>query len=713
MSSPFSSGGRQRNDAGDGGAAGSRRILATLFGLEIRLLLRDKRTIVLAVVVPLIIFPGMILLMRTIEKSQQEKLESSTYQYAVRGSQAELARTLIGEALSMPPADGDTGQARPRFVENRTGDADSLLEAGELHLVIEGMSFEEFREQREKEIEDDSTALRRLAEAVDVPVLLFSYRSSSEMSSGARRLLQSRLRELRVTRRARLLRDRGLPLEPEQLGRVESNNVATAEKESGAALGLFLTPLLVLLMLTGGSVVAADAISGEKERGTIETLLTTAARRSDIVRAKQLAIIAVGVTITVINVANLLVYVASGLFDLPERFAVRPEPLALIVILVLYLPLTAVVSAILLFVSGFSKTYREYQIYFFPVLLMLVLPASASVLPGIDLRSAIAFVPVANLSVAVKEVLVGEYDWLFLAITFAVTGGAAVYASRLTSRTLSTERLITAAELDEADLLGGPALFPKHVLRWFAMLWVVFFVVSLWFGQALGLRGQVVVNLVSIFLGGSLLMIRRYRLDFREALALRPVKATTWLAVLIGAPSAFLVAVGLARAANFVFPVPERLIEAFSESLLPPDMGLLQIIVFLTVLPGICEEIAFRGVLLHGLRKRFNPIVLCLVVGAIFGFFHVDLFRLVPTAYLGSLLAAVVLITGSIFPAMLWHALNNAVAVVPAYLGWWSGEPPLWTAAVGLVGLALAFWILWRNRSVYPGLRVSRDRQPL
>ena len=164
---------------------------------------------------------------------------------------------------------------------------------------------------------------------------------------------------------------------------------------------------------------------------------------------------------------------------------------------------------------------------------------------------------------------------------------------------------------------------------------------------------------------------------------------------------------------SFVFPVPERLIEAFSESLLPPDMGLLQIIVFLTVLPGICEEIAFRGVLLHGLRKRFNPIVLCLVVGAIFGFFHVDLFRLVPTAYLGSLLAVVVLITGSIFPAMLWHALNNAVAVVPAYLGWWTGEPPLWTAAVGLVGLALAFWILWRNRSVYPGLPVSRDRQPL
>ena len=680
-----------------------RRIVSVLFRLEMRLLLRDKRTIFLAVLLPLIVLPGVILIRRAVERSGREKLEETTYLYAVTGSEADFARSLIQEAILLAAAEKDSGAALTDFVEHRGNGPDSLLEAGDLHLIVSGMSAEEYR--REREAEGDSAAVERLPEITGAPVIQLSFRSSSELSASARRRMQQMLRDARVERRDRLLRESGLPIEPDEFARVELDNVASAEKEGGALLGTFLTPLLVMLILSGGTIVAADAISGEKERGTLETLLTTAASRGEVVASKQLAIMAVGVAITLINVANILLYVASGLFEVPEQLAAGIPPQALIVVLILFLPLTALVSAVLLLLSGFSKTYKEYQIYFFPALLLFMLPASAAVLPGIDLRSVIAIVPVANVSVAVREVLVGEYDWLFLAVTFAATVGAATYASWLTARVLSTERLITAAELDEADLLGGPALFQKRVLRWFGLLWVVFFISSLWFGLSLGLRGQVVYNLVGIFLGGSLLMIWRYRLDPRQALALRPVRAPVWIAVLIGAPSAFLVGIGLAELAGFIFPVPERLIEAFGESLLPADFPLWQVLLFLAVLPGICEEIAFRGVLVYGLRKRFRPIVLCLVVGAIFGFFHVDLFRLIPTAYLGFLLTAVVLISGSIFPAMLWHALNNAVALVPAYLDLWSESPPLWTSAVGAVGLALAFWILWRYRAPYPGLR--------
>lgn len=680
-----------------------RRIVSVLFRLEMRLLLRDKRTIFLAVLLPLIVLPGVILIMRAVERSGREKLEETTYLYAVTGSEADFARSLIQEAILLAAAEKDSGAALTDFVEHRGNGPDSLLEAGKLHLIVSGMSAEEYR--REREAEGDSAAVERLPEITGAPVIQLSFRSSSELSASARRRMQQMLRAARVERRDRLLRESGLPIEPDEFARVELDNVASAEKEGGALLGTFLTPLLVMLMLSGGTIVAADAISGEKERGTLETLLTTAASRGEVVASKQLAIMAVGVAITLINVANILLYVASGLFEVPEQLAAGIPPQALIVVLILFLPLTALVSAVLLLLSGFSKTYKEYQIYFFPALLLFMLPASAAVLPGIDLRSVIAIVPVANVSVAVREVLIGEYDWLFLAVTFAATVGAATYASWLTARVLSTERLITAAELDEADLLGGPALFQKRVLRWFGLLWVVFFISSLWFGLSLGLRGQVVYNLVGIFLGGSLLMIWRYRLDPRQALALRPVRAPVWIAVLIGAPSAFLVGIGLAELAGFIFPVPERLIEAFGESLLPADFPLWQVLLFLAVLPGICEEIAFRGVLVYGLRKRFSPVVLCLVVGAIFGFFHVDLFRLIPTAYLGFLLTAVVLISGSIFPAMLWHALNNAVALVPAYLDLWSESPPLWTSAVGAVGLALAFWILWRYRAPYPGLR--------
>jgi len=99
------------------------------------------------------------------------------------------------------------------------------------------------------------------------------------------------------------------------------------------------------------------------------------------------------------------------------------------------------------------------------------------------------------------------------------------------------------------------------------------------------------------------------------------------------------------------------------------------------------------------------------VVGAIFGLFHVDLWRILPTAYLGVLLTAVVLLTGSIYPAMLWHALNNAAALVPAELGWIArdAELPTWSYPLGASGLVLAFALLWATRRPYPGLRPPPD----
>jgi len=224
-------------------------------------------------------------------------------------------------------------------------------------------------------------------------------------------------------------------------------------------------------------------------------------------------------------------------------------------------------------------------------------------------------------------------------------------------------------------------------------------------------RGQVVVNLVFIFLGGSLMMIRRYGLDPRAAFALRPVHPLVWPAIVIGAPSGYIVGIGLAELVNtYVFPVPQNVLEAFGDALLGDQMPLWQLLLFIAVMPGILEELAFRGVLLHGLRKVFGPVGICLMVGAIFGIFHVSLFRLLPTAYLGVVFAAVVLLTGSIFPVMLWHFLNNAIGIVPAHMGWVTEDTvvPWWVFVLGLVGLVVALGMIWGVRTPYPDMKKKR-----
>jgi sodium transport system permease protein len=694
------------------------------------MLLRDTRTILIAVVAPLIILPGWILLSNRVERSDERRLEEAEYRYAVTGSEAAWAREQIAQALAWQDPDSDRPAAPFSFVETSVPEPDSALLAGDLHLVVDALSPADFAAVLREELAEAiaraeaaaaeggggpdarAAALAQALEDSDFPLgevrgVRLLYRAQSDFSRNAQERLEERLRRIRAAKRDSVYRAVGFPVPVETVAVVVEEDVASAEKVAGSVLGLVLTPFLLVLMLSGGSIIAADALSGEKERGTLETLLTTAATRSEIVRAKQLAVMVVGLAVAVVNVANLAVYLGLGVLDLPQGLQIGLSVGQTLALLFLFLPLATLVSAALLFLSGVSKSYREYQIYFFPLVIVLLVPSLAPVLPGMELRSVIAMVPVAGIAVAVRDVLLSGVDWLFAGIAFGSTAAAGVLIAGWVENSLSNERLISSAELDEADLIGGAALFPRHVFQWFLGFWVVFFVISLWYGDDLGAKGQVVVNLVGIFFGGSLFLIRRYRLPVRETLALRLPHPAAWLAALVGAPSALLVGVGLAELVNtYVFPVPEELLRAFGESLAEPGFPLWQMVFFLAVMPGVFEEIAFRGVLLHGIRKRWGPWATALAVGVIFGFFHVALFRIVPTAFLGVILAGVVLLTRSIYPAVLWHILNNAMSIVPFQLGWLPEDftPPSILTPVAVVTLSASLWLMWKTSPREPRL---------
>jgi len=693
--------------------------LGTLIWYEILQVLRDRRTLLIVVVAPLILYPLLIAIGRVSEERGGRALQARTYQYAVTGSAENWAREVIRRAVDRSGSGGEVaadsepgtqfddstggllpGSSQPgalRLEERTVSEPDSALRAGAIDLVVRATRPSEGtpgRDRAEADVAEESA-----------PTITLLYRSNSDYSRAAYQDMDRRLRRARAEERDSVLRSAGFPLETDHVAAIEESNLATIREEGGARLAVILTPLMVMLMMGGGALVAADAISGEKERGTLETLLTTAATRGQIVSAKLLSIAVVGLAVTVINLANLLAYLVLGLIEIPDSFAVDIPLPTLGMLFLLYLPVIVLVAAALLLVSGYAKTYKEYQIYAIPLTFVCLIPALAAALPGAELRSVVAAIPLAGVSVAVREVLSGDYDWMFLALAFSSTAGAAGWATKVTAGFLSRERLVTPGDLDQVELTGGEPLFRRRVLRWFGILWVLLLVTSLWLQGDLGLRAQAIINLVGFFLGGSLLMIRHYGLDVRRALSLRVPHPAVWIAVAIGVPAAQLTGIAVSRGAEFFFPVPQEVVEAFGQYVLPEGVPLWQILFFFCLLPGICEEIAFRGVLLYGLRKKLTPFRLALVVGLIFGLFHVDLFRIVPTAYLGVILTAVVLLSGSILPAVAWHTLNNAFALVSSQQGFAleSVSPSLiW---LGGAGLAVSGWILWRTRRPYPGLR--------
>jgi sodium transport system permease protein len=677
-----------------------------------KMVLRDRRTVVATFVLPFLLVPAVLLSTGWMARRREDALRDGVFAYAVdRGALG--ARTWIDAARQKLDAPRRaSSRAGPRFRQVESARPREDLARGEVDFVLEEANEERDASPAKADVRaapgaGPASRTGRTESAVPgTPRIRILFRGDRNASVGAANAFGDALAATRAGVRSMLLSERGRSAGEARVLRIVENDQSRAGGSAGLAIGRGLTVVLLFLLLTAGTVVATDTIAGEKERGTLETLLTTSVSRADVVAAKLLAILVVTLAATMVQAVSFLLTVGLRVAPVPEGWAAAVPPRVALLLVVLYLPVAALASAVLLLVSGLARSYREAQLFFFPVFLLGLVPGLAPFLPDLPLRSAIVLVPVAGIAVAVKEMLTGSRDLPWVLATWFVTAGAAAWVTRLAVRSLSSGELLAPPGPDAVSYAGGEPLFRRRVAWWFAVMWAATLVVSLRQGGG-DVRRELLVNLCGVLGFGSFLMVRVYRLDLRQALALRPARPAAWVAVAVGAPAAVLTGLGAARLAALVAPVPPALLEGFGRALLPAGVPFWQVLALLALLPAAFEEIAFRGLLLHGLRKRLRPVPLALAVGAAFGLFHFALFRLVPAAFVGVLLSAVTLLTGSIFPAIAWHALNNGIWLVLARSGVPLDDLDVRGLAWGPPLLALAFWILWRSRTPYPDLRTA------
>jgi sodium transport system permease protein len=670
-------------------------IVQTLFKNELRMILRDGRTIVTAVLLPLIIMPLVLFGSTWTRKKREHTLQTTTYHYAIAGENVEWTKKLVAATRERLASDESTNKtAAFKFEEVTATNAPKALNRGEIHFILESVpGGEPAAGQTNPSVGSSNTPAVRLV-----------FRGDRDDSSTAMGKMRDALELTRSTQRADLLQSRGFPVSVDSVARIAKTDLASKGQAAGLTLGKFITLFLLVFIFSGGAVVANDLLAGEKERGTLETLLTTSAARIEIIAAKHLVILAVAAFITMVQAANLMVYVGFKVIPVSTNFAAAVSPLVAVLLLVLFLPVAGLIASVLLLASGYAKSYKEAQLYFLPILMIGILPALAPMLPDLPLRSIVVLLPVANIAMAAKEILIGSFDWPMILLAWISTTALAFWLTRLSVSFLSAERLITAAVSNDVSPRDGASLFSRHVGVWFAVLWAVVWIVNSYIAKA-DIRVQITVNLVALFFVASLVMLWRYRLNPVEVLAFRRPKPMVWLGVFCGIPGGILTASALARITSYFVPVSSEALEEFSRAVIPEGVSLAQLLFFLAVMPGVFEEITFRGLLLHGLRRRLSPVALVIVVGLVFGIFHFALFRLAGTAFLGMLFAATTLLTGSIFPVMVWHAGNNALGLIAE-----SFEIPVMELdwgyyVIGAILLAVAFWIFWRERTPYPGLR--------
>jgi sodium transport system permease protein len=137
-----------------------------------------------------------------------------------------------------------------------------------------------------------------------------------------------------------------------------------------------------------------------------------------------------------------------------------------------------------------------------------------------------------------------------------------------------------------------------------------------------------------------------------------------------------------------LLPMPSRVGEAAELVGFTADLSLPMLVLVMAVSPGICEELLFRGALLEAMRRDLRPRAVILWQALLFGVVHASIYRFLPTAAVGAILAAVALHARSVIPAMLLHTGYNGLLVAAGLGGVaWAGSPVL--ALLALPGLAL------------------------
>ena len=728
-------------------------IIRVIWMRELRDQLRDRRTIFMIAVLPIILYPlgglGMMQLAGGAAKAPVvgvrgvENLPRAAPAAAVgwltltpcpANPLAGVERATAAAALDLAHED-DPGEAFPPLLIEGSGPggwriAPAYLERPDDRRSLGILSLPADAAAAPRGPLDDRSAdlvvtvppdfLLRLRDGEN-PALTILGRDGDDLSRAADgRFTAALLRWRQAVQQVRLAR-LGLPRDFDEPFHVERPRRDPEQDATDLfALLLRMFPfILVLWSLAGALYPAVDLCAGEKERGTMETLLISPASREEIVYGKFLTIWVFSAATALLNLVSMGLTVWTLSSRLPNN-AFSPTVLFWSVLLVL--PLSAFFSAVCLAVGAYARSSKEGQYYLMPLFLLTLPLIFLTLAPGVDLNPLYSMVPVTGVALLLQRLILPDAQpdraWMTWLYFLPVLAPMVIYswlALRWAIAQFQREEVLfrEAERLDvglwlrrlfrekEALPTVGQAFFCfglLMVLRW----------LSLGFGRDRSMLDVTAVCQLAFTAAPPLFMAVILTTRPLQGLALRLPPWWSWpaaalLAVLCVPPLAWLTMLVLDQ-----FPALKQLLQEYA-----PLAGTLQsdagrspaFLILLAVLPALCEELAFRGFLLTGLRRRFRPWAAVLLSSFLYALFQMNVFQFATAFVLGVVLALVALRSGSVGPAIVFHLVYNLSTLFASQA---LSDPLLGAgAAVGCAaaaaGLLTAMLVLGKRPTAAPG----------
>ena len=534
------------------------------------------------------------------------------------------------------------------------------------------------------------------AEAAELPTPQIYYNSANEKSRVAQLRVERVLRSWRTSVSQTNLRDSNVPLDAARPFDLMPQDVAEEQQKHAAVWSKILPFILFIWALTGAFYPAVDVCAGEKERGTLETLLASPAHRREIVWGKLLTIMTFSVATALLNLGSMgltgkfVISQFQGLASMSgqDGFLSMPPLISVLWLGIALLPVAGLFSALCLACAAFARSTKEGQYYLMPLLLivmpLMLLPMS----PGVELNLGNSLIPMTGVVLLLRSMIEGQY-WQALPFVVPVVGVTSIcclLAVRWAEEQFKSESVLFR-ESERLDLRrwlvhlvrdrAETPTFAQGILC-VGMILVIQFFVNLalssvaasrelnlvFFTQTIFISQVVCIALPAILLTLFFTSRRKKTLLLDRLPSGQLVAATLMLA-------AFVRPLGMefAEAVLYLYPPSADMlsrIDVMSQaiSLVPNWWGLLLLI---AVLPAVCEELAFRGFVLSGLRHVGHKWWAIGLSAVAFGMVHPILQQQIAAAAVGLVLGYLAVQTGSLLLCILFHATYNGLALLVSH----------------------------------------------
>ena len=354
--------------------------IGIIFRKELKDTLRDRRTLFFMIVFPILIIPLMIGGIPKIMVSMMEKKMTERITIAI-----------IGEENS------------PELME-MFGMADSI----DVIFNVERDSIEQ--SIREKDIDGAviiPDGFSEMVNSMETAQITMVYISSDDLEATKKRMesVINKYRESKINQRLERLEIHSETLEPVKINHI---NIASEKEMIGKLAGGWLPYMFILYCFMGAMYPALDLGAGEKERGTIETLLTSPAGRMEILLGKFGVISLSGFLSAISGIIGLLVGL-QFMTELPIEIITTMRSIfevkTIALILSLIVPVSIFFSAVLLSISFYAKSFKEAQSLVAPINILILFPALIGLIPGVELTWKTALIPIVNISLVTKEII--------------------------------------------------------------------------------------------------------------------------------------------------------------------------------------------------------------------------------------------------------------------------------------------------------------------